>query len=232
MFVRKGFTLIELLVVIAIIAIIAAILFPVFARAKDKAKQTDCLSHMKQLGAGTYMYLADYDDFLPDRRDLKTSLPGGYRPWGTWPPSDPRAAWAAVLFDPYIKNNRMWACPNGEPMFKGVVQVEQSIPSAQSPTPNTYFWMWRFDRTDNPVPLDNFWGKSPDQAVEDLRAANNPQAGMPDGVAEVELIVDPYFPKTIPTVAASLKGKSPHFGGRNRVFLDTHVKFLRDIRTD
>lgn len=229
---HKGFTLIELLVVIAIIAIIAAILFPVFARAKDKAKQTDCLAHMKQLGMGFYMYLADYDDFLPDRRDLKTTLPGGYRPWGTWPPSDPRSAWAAVIMDPYLKNNRMWSCPSGEPMFQGIVQVEQQIPSTQAPAPNTYYWMWRFDRPDNPVPLDNFWGKSPDQAVEDLRAANNPQAGMPDGVADVELIVDPYFPKTIPTVPAKVKGKSPHFGGRNRVFLDTHAKFLRDIRTD
>ncbi|MBX3119746.1 MAG: prepilin-type N-terminal cleavage/methylation domain-containing protein [Fimbriimonadaceae bacterium] len=229
---RKGFTLIELLVVIAIIAILAAILFPVFARAKDKAKQIACLSNMKQLGTGIYMYLSDYNDYLPDRRDLKTSLPGGYRPWTSWPPSDPRSGWAAVVFDPYIKNNRLWTCPNGEPLFRGVVQAEQTIPSAQNPAPSTYFWMWRFDRFDDPIPLDNFWGKSPEQCVFDLRDANNPQAGMPDGVADIELIVDPYFPKTIPSVLANLKGKTPHFGGRNRVFLDTHAKFLRDIRTD
>lgn len=62
---RKGFTLIELLVVIAIIAILAAILFPVFAKAREKARQTSCLSNCKQLGLGLYMYTQDYDEMLP-----------------------------------------------------------------------------------------------------------------------------------------------------------------------
>jgi prepilin-type N-terminal cleavage/methylation domain-containing protein len=58
---RRGFTLIELLVVIAIIAILAAILFPVFAQARDSARQTTCLSNLKQLGTGLTMYAQDYD---------------------------------------------------------------------------------------------------------------------------------------------------------------------------
>jgi len=59
---RKGFTLIELLVVIAIIAILAAILFPVFARAREKARQASCLSNIKQLALGMLMYVEDYDE--------------------------------------------------------------------------------------------------------------------------------------------------------------------------
>lgn len=62
---RRGFTLIELLVVIAIIAILAAILFPVFAKAREKARQTACLSNLKQLGMATMQYAQDWDDVLP-----------------------------------------------------------------------------------------------------------------------------------------------------------------------
>jgi prepilin-type processing-associated H-X9-DG protein len=82
------------------------------------------------------------------------------------------------------------------------------------------------------VPLDNFWGKNDLAAVSDLYAANNPIAGRPDGVADAELAVDPYFPKTIPSIPADIRGKAVHFGGRNRLFLDGHVKFLKDARTD
>src|SRR5207249_3020322 len=66
---RRAFTLIELLVVIAIIAILAAILFPVFAQAREKARQTVCLSNMKQVGIGLQMYAQDYDETLPMAND-------------------------------------------------------------------------------------------------------------------------------------------------------------------
>jgi prepilin-type N-terminal cleavage/methylation domain-containing protein len=229
--VRKGFTLIELLVVIAIIAILAAILFPVFARAKDAAKRSACLSNMRQIGVAFAMYQSDYDDRLPDRRDLKLSLPGGYRPWTTWPPSDPRAGWAALVLQPYTKNDDLWGCPSNNGLFPSTIQVRQATSTQANPKFANY-WLWRFDRPDDPVAIDNLWGKSEDQAVADLQAANNPQVGFPNGVADVEMMVDPYFPRTIPSVPNEVRGRSAHAGGRNRSFLDTHAKWMRDIRTN
>src|SRR6476660_709721 len=123
---RGGFTLIELLVVITIVAILAAILFPVFARAKKSA----CLSNMRQIGAAFSLYLSDYDERMPDRRDLKSALPGGYRPWSSWPPSDPRAGWALSLLsdDGYLSTPKIWNCPSVEHSALGqVVQVAQPI---------------------------------------------------------------------------------------------------------
>lgn len=219
---RRGFTLIELLVVIAIISILAAILFPVFSAAKAAAKRISCLSNQKQIGTGFVLYTADYDDRMPDRRDLKISL--GFRPWTSWPPSDPRAGWAEIVFDPYLKNKDIWSCPStiNSPVGEAV-QVKQG---------KSRYWMWRFDRPSDPVGIEEFWGKSAEQAVEDLIIANDPLLGKITGISEVELLVDPYFPKTIPSVLAELKGKAAHAGGRNRLFLDFHAKWMRDIRTN
>lgn len=229
---QRGFTLIELLVVIAVIAILAAILFPVFSRVREKARQTSCSSNLRQIGTAFQMYTLDYDDLLPDRRDLKNTLPGGYKPWSSWPTSDPRAGWAVSVIDPYIKNSGIWSCPSVVGTSLGnAVQVAQASGAAPN-APVSRYWLWRFDRPDNPVPLDNFWGKTEMQVVDDLRVANNPQAGVPDGPADVELGVDPYFPRTIAAVDPALKGLAVHFGGRNRLFLDGHVKWLRDVRTD
>jgi prepilin-type N-terminal cleavage/methylation domain-containing protein/prepilin-type processing-associated H-X9-DG protein len=228
---RRGFALIELLVVIAVVALLAALLFPVFARAREKARQASCLSNLRQVGMGFAMYTQDHDELLPDRRDLKLSLPGGYRPWTTWPPSDPRAGWAALVLAPYTRATGIWSCPSlaGTPVGE-TVQVRQE--SGPPPAVVTRYWLWRFDRPDDPVPLDNFWGKSDAHALDTLRLANNPVTGRPESTSEVELAVDPYFPRTIPSVPAALRGRAAHFGGRNRLFLDGHVAFFRDFRTE
>jgi prepilin-type N-terminal cleavage/methylation domain-containing protein len=97
--VRKGFTLIELLVVIAIIAILAAILFPVFAQARERARQAGCLSNAKQLATANYMYIQDYDE---------TILPSTN--YGV-PNSDPLKIWPSML-QPYVKNQGVFLCPS------------------------------------------------------------------------------------------------------------------------
>lgn len=101
---RKAFTLIELLVVIAIIAILAAILFPVFAQAKLAAKKATSISNMKQIGLGTTMYIADFDDVLPPLR--------WYNPADLSIPSTYGFYFYPVLMQPYIKSTALFLDAN------------------------------------------------------------------------------------------------------------------------
>jgi prepilin-type N-terminal cleavage/methylation domain-containing protein/prepilin-type processing-associated H-X9-DG protein len=98
---NRAFTLIELLVVIAIIAILAAILFPVFAQAREKARQITCVSNMKQLGLGVLMYAQDYDEKCAPNR-----MPNTYNP-----PEPTGMTWRAAL-QPYLKNTQIFFCPD------------------------------------------------------------------------------------------------------------------------
>src|SRR2546428_835612 len=101
---KPAFTLIELLVVIAIIAILAAILFPVFAQAREKARMTACLSNMKQVGLGLQMYSQDYDEVLPPANDSVENF--------TLPTA--RVNFLGALI-PYIKSKPIFNCPSVPP---------------------------------------------------------------------------------------------------------------------
>jgi len=107
---RKGFTLIELLVVIAIIAILAAILFPVFAKAREKARQATCLSNLKELGLSTLMYVQDYDEMYPTT-------------WFDWPYG------RLTYVVPYVKNTGIMKCPDDPltPIAAGYPAVSYAI---------------------------------------------------------------------------------------------------------
>jgi len=102
-----GFTLIELLVVIAIIAILAAILFPVFAQAREKARAISCLSNTKQIGLGLYMYVEDYDEMMPTAFAAIVPINGG-------DPGCPIDFESQIA--PYVKNQQLYKCPSdGQP---------------------------------------------------------------------------------------------------------------------
>ena len=107
-----AFTLIELLVVIAIIAVLAAILFPVFAQAREKARQTTCLSNMKQVGLAFAQYLSDFDSMYPTCDNDKAKITGK-PPEPETPDADgpPERDWHIVL-QPYVKNFGVLRCPS------------------------------------------------------------------------------------------------------------------------
>ena len=128
---RKGFTLIELLVVIAIIAILAALLFPVFMSAKQKARTTKCLAHGKQVGTGCIMYMNDNNDRFPagigawpepsrtDTIDYLKSITWNYNWSGTnqvWDASS-QASWRYIQLKSYVRNEDVWICPDPHTMY-------------------------------------------------------------------------------------------------------------------
>src|SRR5205823_10875854 len=143
---RRGFTLIELLVVIAIIAILAAILFPVFARAREKARQASCMSNLKQLGLAMMQYAQDYDGMIYHLNGrgfnftgcnvctntgcgVNAAAPQLYDPEITANPDlGPRKLLAACM--PYIKNDQIFHCPSNpyarQHYCRGTVQVNGS----------------------------------------------------------------------------------------------------------
>ena len=123
----QAFTLIELLVVIAIIAILAAILFPVFAQARAKARQTGCLSNLKQIGLSTNMYVQDYDEqFYPHRfncangsacNPLMSENGGPFA--GITGSAQTKVFWISLL-QPYVKNWDLFKCPGAPSAWVGV----------------------------------------------------------------------------------------------------------------
>jgi|APEBP8051073058_1049385.scaffolds.fasta_scaffold01713_5 prepilin-type N-terminal cleavage/methylation domain-containing protein/prepilin-type processing-associated H-X9-DG protein len=119
---QRGFTLIELLVVIAIIAILASILFPVFARARENARRTSCLSNLKQIGLGLMQYTQDYDErypmnaWIPSVPQTSSGLPGA-KFTISLPSSTPACSggkcvsWMDLIY-PYVKSVQLFTCPS------------------------------------------------------------------------------------------------------------------------
>ncbi len=183
---KRAFTLIELLVVIAIIAILAAILFPVFAQAKDSAKKTQSLSNCKQLGTASQIYLADNDDVFPmafSRRANGTwryatvhPTPAGSILAGGWDAPDivaqNQCQWASSLA-PYTKNFGLYRAPSQQVVtISGDVFSTTIQPAEAGMTMNGLLHAWSGTSIESPSLVPAFWSGHGNTALKGRSSAN------------------------------------------------------------
>lgn len=201
---RRGFTLIELLVVIAIIAILAAILFPVFARARESARKTSCASNLRQLGLASHMYSSDYDELLPCE----------YYPCNN---SLSRLRLVRQIL-PYVKNTQIFYCPSAPVM--GLADIVSS--DANFTAGNLGYYYYSFDQvpnTINPRGGTNYYTWLAWAFLPNSMGQNYPRVMTEQWDGDYWLWSDVFCQPT---------GKKIHessFGSINVCYLDGHVKF-------
>jgi prepilin-type N-terminal cleavage/methylation domain-containing protein/prepilin-type processing-associated H-X9-DG protein len=194
----RAFTLIELLVVIAIIAILAAILFPVFAQARGKARQASCLSNQKQIGNALMMYTQDYDEILPIQFTVKN---------GTYTVNDyanPAAPynWMALI-QPYLKNLQVYRCPQA---YRNTGSISPTAFSAASYYGNGVVMARPIAVIPNPAEI--IWAhEGPDVTRNSLLRP------YPRGTGYAQWLAGAY--------------DLLHFQGGNLLYCDGHAKFQR-----
>lgn len=209
---KDGFTLIELLVVIAIIAILAAILFPVFARARENARRSSCSSNLKQIGLGLMQYLQDYDERFP-----AYTFVGGTS----------NDNWARDFVQPYVKNTQIFICPSS------TSYSTLALASAQPPAGYfgiSYGYNGLHTNLGYPTPPINY---------QNPPTTNNDRATLAMAVQPSETVWIADFREsylatqtntdTMGACAFAVVG-GRHLGMTNFLFVDGHVKSLQPMK--
>jgi len=236
-FLRRGFTLIELLVVIAIIAILAAILFPVFAQAREQARKSTCQSNMKQMGTAVMMYVQDYDETYPQagitdpEGDNRINAGSPNDPWPNcegWPcvGANGDTTWAARII-PYTKNYGIFKCPSANN-------------ASRNPWPGMAANGFEvFNNATRQRSISYYY----DRALGDNGSLG---IGLPmaavDAPAERQLIGETGRDRRSTDIAWRQDGPrrrvtrwtdwyAPHMDGTNTAFADGHVKYYPDSAT-
>jgi prepilin-type N-terminal cleavage/methylation domain-containing protein/prepilin-type processing-associated H-X9-DG protein len=199
---RSGFTLIELLVVIAIIAILAAILFPVFARARENARRASCQSNLKQLGLGVIQYRQDYDDRFPIGYYYTAAA---YVTWGE-------------EIQPYIKSAQIFKCPSSTNVvvYAGLAGLNASANDYGINAAITQFWQSPGSWDNSNLCIPNNLGPVIESQI--------------DEPVRTTLIIDSnYFAYGSHWKEGGFGLNKRHFEGTNIAFVDGHVKWLKTM---
>jgi prepilin-type N-terminal cleavage/methylation domain-containing protein/prepilin-type processing-associated H-X9-DG protein len=211
----KGFTLIELLVVIAIIAILAAILFPVFGRARENARRTSCQSNLKQIGLGLMQYSQDYDEVMVSAYLINGCGTNCHVHWRT-------------AIQPYVKSTQMFACPsntiNSTPANDN--QPGLIIPASYAANGTNQNAGGVMPRTPtgvpSRVPLAAVLDPSRTWQVTETPTAHAEVPGSAPDPVGVRYACTPYI---------GYKDLFGHMGSPNWLFVDGHVKALKPSQT-
>ncbi|RYX83583.1 DUF1559 domain-containing protein [bacterium] len=197
----SAFTLIELLVVIAIIAILAAILFPVFARARENARRASCQSNLKQIGLGVLQYVQDYDETYP--LNTRGATTGG----------NDYALWMVNIY-PYVKSTQIFNCPSG----KNIQNLSFTSPAL------TFAWIRSYGMSElvtsafnNPIKASQV-GKTSEMALLGdctFTIWNSP--GRVYNANSDDITSAPLVPA---------ESMARHLGGSNVAYMDGHVKYI------
>jgi len=199
---KRGFTLIELLVVIAIIAVLAAILFPVFSKVREKARQTTCASNEKQIGLGIMQYDEDYDETLPGR-DYNSGPTGNIVSWRT-------------MILPYLKSTDVFKCPSN-PYNKYTDQNIDGLYISYSVNANN---------------SNGVGGPFGDVTPNGVKLASIPAPSQLIGMVESTVAYDNLdVTNSIVFASNSQNLFAGHTGFSNFLFMDGHVKAYRPLST-